>query len=183
MSNSARWQQAYDRGEVTEILMAEIDHPLGMGFFYNGEGVLDFADTRYYGWGRLVSIELPSSTGDIEIPEVRYILSGVDQDIVKKLKGSVKGRRALLYDALLDRHYRVVERNLLSESQLDYQRFRIDHDSGTATITIVANGGFYRLRNRSAAKLSPEQQKIRYPLDTGFDEMHLQGNALTWRMA
>ena len=183
MTASARWQAAYNRGEVIEILMAELDHPLGMGFFYDGAGDIDYNGVTYHGWGKLVSIELPASTGDIEIPEVRYILSGVDPAVVERLDGSVKGRLATMYGALLDRHYRVVERELVSEAQLDYQRFTIDKD-GKATVTIVANGGFYRLRNRSAAKLSPEQQKAKFPDDTGYDEIHLQEDlSLSWRAA
>lgn len=178
--NSARWQAAYDRGDISETVMAEFDHPIGMGYFFDGAGDLDFEGRVYHGWGALVSIELPPSTGDIEIPEVRYILSGVDQAIVERLEGSIKGRKAHLYEALLDRHYRVIERELLSEAQLDTQRFRATKD-GKVTITLTANGGFYRLRNRSAAKWSPEQQKVRFPDDSGFDEMHKQEDlVLQW---
>lgn len=183
MSASARWLEAYDRGEVVEALMAEIDDPLGMGYFFDGTGDLDYNGNVYHGWGTLVAIELPPSTGEIEVPDVVFVLSGVDQDVVDKLSGSIKGRKARLYEALLDRHYRVVERELLSEAQLNYRTFKAG-DDGKCTVTVTASGGFFTLRNRSAAKLSPAQAKAKHPDETGYNEIHLQEDlTLSWRPA
>lgn len=183
MTMSAVRQEAFDQGAVTLVIMAEIDHPEGFGYFWSGLGDLDHDGNVYRGFGSLVSISAVQSSTDVEVVEVRFVLSGVDADLLAGLDDSVKGRSAHLYEALLDDNYRVIERTLLVESTLDYQVYAVGAD-GKATIALVAHAGMYQLLNRSGAKWSPQEARAIYPDETGFDEIHLQEDQPeTWRAA
>lgn len=165
------------------VAMIEIDHPDGMGRFWLHTGVLEFEGNNFYGVGDLGRIEKIVSSTEIEVTETRFVLSGVDPEIVAGLDDSVKGRTGNIYEAELDRNMRVRNRVLLAETELDYQIYAVQAD-GKAEIAIVAHGGLFFLLNRSAAKWSPEEMKARFPGETGFDEVHLQEDMQDdWRAA
>lgn len=170
---SARFAAQLEEGSVRNILMIEIDHPEGMGYFWNGVGVLDYGGHAYQGFGDVAAVsELRSST-EIEIVERRFVCSGVDDTFLAGLDDTVKGRPALIYDALLDENYRVIERELIDTSELDYQVYSVSEE-GKASIALVAHGGLFWLRRRSSAKWAPQEARAIYPDETGFDEIYLQ---------
>ncbi len=181
---SASWREAVWRGEIITVVMAEIDHPEGMVRAWNGIGVLDYGGEEYSGVFPLGSVEPVSADTEIAVTEVTFVLSGVDPGLIEGLDEDVRGRSALLYEAALDRNYRVLERELVVDGVGDYQRFTVDPDRGEASIRFVANAGFHELTRRSAATVSTETQRRRDADDTGFDEVFKQPDiAPVWRAA
>lgn len=177
-------REALRQGAVTIATMVDIDHPTGTKRFWSGLGTLDYGGEEYIGLGALGSVTPIEGDTEIKVAEVNFQLSGVDPDLIEGLTESVKGREAQVYDIWLDDDYRVIYRDLVLEARLDYQRYSVDPDSGTATISLMAVAGFFHLLNRSGAKVSPEEAKAIYPEETGFDEMHKQQDEqLIWRPA
>lgn len=182
---SAPVQAAHRQAAFTSITMAEIDHPTGMGYFWSGLGDFDFGGNTYHGWGELVSVDVSVTTTEIEIVEYSFSLSGVDEDLLAGLDDSVKGRFADIYEAILDDEFRVIERELLTRCKLDFQVYSVAADAkAKATLVVKAHAGLFWLQNRSSAKWSPEEARVAYPDETGFDEMHkVEDQRDTWRPA
>lgn len=170
---SALRKKHRDGGPYTRITMVEFDHPDGVGRFWFGTGVIDFEGNAYHGAAIVGSITSVRTTIEIEIVERTFSVSGVDRDIVAGLSKSVKGRPARIYEALIDEHMRVVERDLVDETQMDTQHYAMQAD-GKCAIGIKAHGGMFFLLNRSAAKWGPEEAKAIWPDESGFDAMHIQ---------
>lgn len=180
---SAVLKAALRRGDIALAAMVEIDHPEGFARFWSGVGNIEHDGETFIGCGRLGRIEAVSESTEIEIAETRFVLSGVDAALVAGLDKSVKGRKGRIYEAVLDSAWRVIHRELLSETALDSQIYTIDKD-GSATIAIVAHAGLFFLRNRSAAKWSPEEARRAFPGETGFDEIHkVEDQTLNWAAA
>ncbi len=163
---------ALRRGELAVVIMAEIESAQGTGYFWSGLGDIDHDGHVYHGYGGLVSISQVATSTDVEVIEVRFVLSGVDADLLRDLDQSVKSHSARLYEAYLDPDYRVIDRALLVVADLDYRVYAVG-DDGKATIALVAQAGFPQLLNRSGAKWSPEEAKAIYPDESGFDEVHI----------
>lgn len=179
---SATFHAMLAQGAVRSILMAEIDHPVRFIRAWNGIGSLDYDGEVYEGMGYVGTITPIQSSVEVSVPEVSFGLSGVDADALEGLQDSVKGRYADVYEALLDEHHRVSERELLFRARLDYQTFKVDPENGKADIVLVGHAGFFHLLNRSAAKSSPEEAKALDSDETGYDEVHLQQDLqLTWK--
>jgi hypothetical protein len=170
---SASVEECFVRGDVKHAIMVEIDHPQGMAYLWSGLGVLEYGGNNYYGFGLLGSISEVASSTEIEIVETSFNISGVQEDFVAGLDDSVKGRIARVYEVFLDDHYRVLDRDLLVEAELDYQVQSTGAD-GKSAISLKAHAGLFFLRKRSAAKCSPEEARALDPDETGFDRIHLQ---------
>lgn len=180
---SAEIEACFARGEVKFVVMIEIDHPQGTGRFVTGLGVIEYGGENYYGFGTLGSISQVVSSTETEIVEVSFNVSGVDPDFIAGLDESVKGRMGYVYEAFLDRHGRVIDRELLMEATLDYQVDSVD-ENGKSAISIKAHGGLFFLRKRSAAKCSPEEARALDDDETGFDRIHIQEDVVAvWRVA
>jgi hypothetical protein len=174
-------EAALDRGEVFQCLLVEIEHPDGTGYFWSGTGMLEYGGNTYAGAGALGSVSEIVSSTETEVTEYSFNLAGVDPDIVEDLDDTVKGRAGRVYEAFLDRHFRVVETDLLVEAALDYQVFGVD-EQGKTSIAIKAHGGLFFLGKRSAAKISPEEARALDPDETGFDRVHQQEDIVaTWK--
>jgi hypothetical protein len=169
----ARRQSLLRSGAVRVVVMADIDHPETYIRAWNGVGIISWAGEDYYGFGLLGSITPVRSTDGIEVIEVRFGLSGVDRDLLGDLHASVKGREAILHEAWLDRHYRIVYRRRLVKARLDRPEYAVAAD-GKVDYAMIGHAGMYQLLATSSAKVSPEEAKALHPDETGYDEIHLQ---------
>ncbi|MGE0575388.1 MAG: hypothetical protein AB7F22_10655 [Reyranella sp.] len=177
----AEYRAGLRRAGLNAIVMADIDHPDGMLRVWSGIGMLDYDGYTYSGLGELGSIEGMKSDVEIEVPKVTLGLSGVDPALIAGLSDSVKNRTADIWEAWIDRHYRVRHRRGPWSVRLDYQRYALGED-GKATIFLVGYGGMFHLLKRSNARWTPEEAHQQYPDEVGFDEMHLQEDSqLVWK--
>lgn len=181
------------RGDVTDVTLVKIeaageDDDL---YLWSGVGLLD-ADLgdgvqTFYGFGRLGSVALAADDVEVQVTENVFTLSGVDEEYRDLLETSVKGRKAWVWKAFLDRGYAVRFTQLLSESELDQPTLRAE-PNGTIAVTVAALGGFYFLDRQSAAVWDVEDQRdmltgleLDPDSDTGFDRMAgLKNKQLAW---
>lgn len=163
------------------IGLAEIGHPSGTFRGWTGIGPLTYDGYTWTGMGVLGRVTPLKRTSALEIQDIVFELSGVDSDALARLSGSVKGYVGKLWLACLDPNERVIaDPYLLCESELDVQDFEAAED-GTCTIRITGHTGFYSFERELNEVWSPENQRKRFPGDTGLDMLpELENQDLGW---
>lgn len=151
------------------ILLAQIEHPSGTSRFFTGIGRKTWNGYTWVGSGSLGSVSPLKQSSEIATQDIVFRLSGVDADLVAKLNEDVRNRSGFAWLACLDSRGKIVsEPYKMIDSELDTQGITFE-DDGTATIEIVAHAGFYSLNRGIEEVWSTENQRLRYPTDTGMD--------------
>jgi len=179
--------QVLREGNSPEVLLVKVEHPDGAVYLWDGLGLLDHDEKVWKGVGRLGSVQIAPSDTEVQVTDVVFTLSGIDEEFVSYLDQTVKGNRAWVWKAFLGADYRVRFQELLSESELDQPTFAIE-PNGQATMRIASNGGFYFLERQSSAVWDVEEQRnylisigLNPDTDTGFDLMsELKNTQINW---
>lgn len=164
--------QAALRARRPLLLMAAIDHPDGMVYVHTGIGTISYNGQNWIGVGIFGEVGPVVISTETVIQEVTFTLSGVEDEdeSLQFLNANVRNRLATVWLACLDEAGQVVRDPFqIMEAQMDYQTFDANEESGEVTIQIVARAGFYTLERAIDESWSPEDQKARYPADTGLD--------------
>lgn len=172
---------AYIKRRAPLVLIASIEHPDGNAYFWSGAGTLVWNGFSWTGAGKLGTISPIKHTSQIAIQEIQFTLVGADPDIVQQLSDDVRNKSGQAWLACLDERGNVVPDPIqIVDAQLDYQSERIE-DDGTATVQITARTGFYTLERALNDVWSAEDQRKRYPTDSGLDLIsQLQNQELIW---
>jgi hypothetical protein len=161
-------------------LLVDIDHPDGRARFWSGIGILHYGGYSWTGAGLLGGITPVRRTSDLSVQEVMLSLSGVPPESATWLTANVRNREAAAWLACVVDDVVVPDPIELLDMRLDYQTFTVD-DDGVATISLSAQSGFYTLSRAMRDVWSEQDQKTRYPTDTGFDLLPtLQNQEVKW---
>jgi hypothetical protein len=162
-------------------LLAVIDHPDGVVRYWTGVGTLTYQGNDFVGVGRLGSITPVQYGTNLAIQDVTMTLRGLPDDVGTWLSAAVQNRIATAQLAALTPDLRVIADPLdLLEIELDYQSLKIA-DDGTAAISLIGRSGFYTLERAIDEVYSPEDQRRRFPTDTGLDLITaLQQQEIIW---
>lgn len=173
---AAAMRDNYPRG-----LFVAIEHPDGTAYFTTGVGSRTWNGHTWQGTGKLGTITPIKHTTEIAIQDIKFVLSGVDTDIVNDLSDDVRNLNGSVWLYCLNYDDTVIpDPYQLIDSSLDYQTFTVDAN-GTCTIEITAHSGFYTLSRAIQEAWTPENQKATYPTDTGLDMVPLlQNQNLQW---
>lgn len=191
MSTDPTLPQALRSGELTEIILVKIEHPDDDVFLWNGLGNLE-ADVgdgvqTFKGLGRLGNLSIGPSDAEVQVTDVVFTLSGIDEEHLSYLDATVKGLQAKAWKGFLGADFKVRFIELIAECALDQPSFATD-PNGQSTMTVTANGGFYFLDVQSSSVWDVEEQKNFLvslgedpDSDTGFDLMsELKNLQITW---
>jgi hypothetical protein len=180
--------QALREGNSSEVLLVKIEHPDGDVYLWDGLGVLDYDGHEWQGVSRLGAVQIAPSDTEVQVTDITFTLSGIDEEFVSYLDQTVKGLTAYVWKAFLGPDYRVRFTELLAECALDQPTF-LPEPNGKQTMRIVCNGGFYFLENQSHAYWSTEDQRnyltslgLDPDSDTGFNLMDskLKNTQINW---
>lgn len=162
-------------------LLAEIDHPDGLVRYWTGLGILEYNGDEFTGIGKLGNITPVNYSSDISIQELSFIVTGVPPDVGTWISAEIRNRSALAWLAALDGSGRVIADPLrIVDAVLDYQTLQVD-DNGTGTLTLKGRSGFYTLERALDEVYSSEDQRRRYPNDSGCDMISdLQQQDVIW---
>lgn len=162
------------KGGAPRALIVEIEHPDGIGRFWSSIGTLAWNGETWAGTGVMGSVSPVTQTSDLSIQEMSFALSGVDPEVVSQLSDTVRNLSGRAWLACLNDRGGVVRNPYeLIDAVLDYQTFEVADDGSGAQIKIIARSGFYTLERAIDECWSPEDQKVRYPGDTGLDMLPL----------
>lgn len=164
-----------------KVPMIYVDHPSGMFRAWGGVGTLDYNGFPWTGAGKLISIAPVKATTDLQIQELKFTLEGVAQDMLALLEENVRNRIGTASLACLDDAGQIIRDPWqMVECELDYQEFDAD-DDGTCKVSVIGRAGLYTLDRPLDEVMSPENQKLTYPDDTGFDLLPaLQNKKTAW---
>lgn len=170
-------------GGNPRVILCKIEHPSGDFYGWSGIGPLSYDGQTWTGLGVLGEIAPVKSTSDLAIQDVQFKLSGVSPEALGLIQGSVKGKIGTVWLACLDQGEHIVaDPYQLIECELDVQDFEAQED-GTVMLTITGHSGFYTMERALNEVLSPENQKLRFPSDTGLDLLPvLQNQDIAWTL-
>lgn len=163
-------------------LFAAIEHPNGTGYFCTGVGSRPWNGHTWTGSGSLGKITPIKNSSEIAIEDITFSMSGVDAAIVAGMNDNVRNRNGSVWLACFSENDQVIaDPILIVDAELDYQVATFQSD-GTATVEIIAHAGFYKLDSGVEEAWTPENQKLRYPTDTGLDMVPaMQKQDLQWK--
>lgn len=166
---------------VPLALLAEIDHPDGLVHYWTGLGTLEYNGDSFTGIGKLGGVTPVNYSSDVSIQELSFILTGVPPDVATWISAEIRNRSALVWLATLDTSGRVIADPLqIVDAILDYQTLQVD-ENGSGTLTLKARSGFYTLERAIDEVYSSEDQRRRYPNDSGCDMISdLQQQDVIW---
>ncbi len=167
------------------FLLFYCDHPSGVTRAWSRTGVLRHDGFDWVGYGILGRISGATRSTDLAINEVTFELRGVPPTAVSSLYGLVKNRVAqVTRGAISKRGETIVDNEPMIDALLDFQTLSTDPASGTATIKLVGQQGFYTLDRAQDIAFSDQQQVSEYPDDTGLSLLHtLVNRDSNWRAA
>lgn len=166
-----------------KVPMIQVDHPSGMFRAWAGIGTLDYNGYPWTGAGNLISVAPVKATTDLQIQELKFTLSGVSQEMLALLEENVRNRIGTAWLACTDTRGQIIRSPWeMAECELDYQEFDAD-DDGTCKVSVIGRAGLYTLDRPLDEVMSPENQKLTYPDDTGFDLLPaLQNKKTAWTL-
>ena len=165
-------------------VLAQVDHPLGMLYYWTGLGPLSWNGQTWQGVGLLASIEAAQRSTSLAIQEIKMTLSGLPADQASLISSQVRMRTARAWLAVLTPEMRVVaDPILLFEATMDYQTLSIA-ENGTASVAVIAQAGFWTLERAVDVSWSNEEQQRAYAGDTGMDRIPgLVDRELAWTIS
>lgn len=171
------------RSGRAKVPMIQVDHPSGIFRAWAGVGTLDYNGVSWTGAGNLISIDPIKATTDLQIQELKFSVSGVSSEMLAMLEENVRNRIGGAWLACLDDRGQIIRDPWqMLECELDYQVFDAD-DDGTCKISVIGRAGLYTLDRPIDEVMSPENQKLTYPDDTGFDLLPaLQNKKTAWTL-
>lgn len=165
------------------VPLIQVDHPNGMFRAWAGVGTLEYNGYEWTGAGSLISVAPVKATTDLQIQELKFTLSGVSTEMLALLDENVRNRIGTASLACLDERGQIIRDPWdMLECELDYQEFDAD-DDGTCKVSVIGRAGLYTLDRPLDEVMSPENHKLTYPDDTGFDLLPtLQNKKTSWTL-
>lgn len=163
------------------VPLIQVDHPNGMFRAWAGVAPLEYNGYQWTGAGNLISVAPVKATTDLQIQELKFTLSGVSTEMLALLEENVRNRIGTAALACLDERGQIIRHPWeMLECELDYQEFDAD-DDGTCKVSVIGRAGLYTLDRPLDEVMSPENHKLTYPEDTGFDLLPtLQNKKTAW---
>ncbi|TAK50233.1 MAG: hypothetical protein EPO23_03235 [Xanthobacteraceae bacterium] len=165
---------------ATPVLLAEIGHPDGTGYFWTGVGEIAWNGHTFTGAGALGSVAPITFSTELALRDITFGVRGVAPDDAARLGSEVTGLAANVWLASLEDGRIVGEPAQVVASTLDYQALETT-DDGAVSLAVIGKGGFYTLERALDEVWSATSQKRIYPDDTGLDLIEtLQNKELQW---
>lgn len=168
-ATTTAFNNAAAAGDVRPILLFEGLFDTGAVRFFTGIGQLSWSARTWYGSGSLIGFEPVEETNRTESSGIRITLNGIDGSIVSlALSEAYQGRKVNVYLALLNSSNAVIaDPDTLFAGRADVMT--ISDGGDTCTISLSAENRLVDLQRPRTRRYEPEDQKLYYPSDLGFD--------------
>jgi hypothetical protein len=179
---SAALARAIARGDAPAVLFY-CDHPTRQVYAHTRTGIIRFDNKNWYGFWKLGRITGATRSVNLSINEITFELRGVPSDAVAGLSGRVRNRVARAWFAAVGPGGRLtVDDEPTIDARLDYQRLSVDPSSGTASVRLTAQQGFWSMDRAQDLAWSNEQQRAEFPADCGLALVHqFENRESNWR--
>lgn len=166
---------------ITPIILVQAFFDSETLRFWNGYGQLSYNSNMYTGAGHLIGISKIDETTLLEARGVNISLSGIPSSLLSvALSEEYQGRKVTIDWALLDS-----SDNIISDPYRFFSGkadvITIKDGADTATLSLAAENDLIVLKRINERRRTPEDQKIKHPGDTFFDNVvALQSKAIRW---
>ena len=182
-SLSTQMQAVATAGVVRPFLLIDLDFdaPTGTVRLWTGHGDITFNSNTYVGAGDVVSIDDFSESIDLEEAGITLNLTGLNPTVVAYARDEdYQGRTASVRFGALDG-----SGNIISDPVIVFQGFMdsmsITDAGESANISLAIESKMILLDRPKIRRYTPEDQKIDYPNDKGFDFVPgMQEAEITW---
>lgn len=150
---------------------------------WTGLGELQWDGRVWTGAGKLLAVSPITESGALTAIGFRVALSGELQQFISLALGQSRhGLPGRVWFALFDDESRlIVEPYLAFAGRLDAPTIDDPGGEGACTISVAYESRLIDLRRARARRYTPEDQRIDYPTDRGFDFVaSLQDTKLPW---
>lgn len=150
--------------------------------FFNGAGSITVLSKTWTGSGSFLMISDIVETASLTAEGMQFTLTGLSSSLLSiALTEDYQHRPARIYVGATD-----VDGAVIADPFLAFEGFMdqmmISDDGATATITLTVEGRLISLTRANLANWTPEQQKLTYATDTGFDGVAaLQDQEIIWK--
>lgn len=174
-----KMREAMLRG-AAPVLLAEIGHPDGTGYFWTGVGEIEWNGHTWTGAGSLGNVSPITFSTELSVRDITFGVRGVSSDDAARLGSEVIGLVGNVWLACVDGGKIVGTPAQVIESTLDYQALDVSEE-GAVTLAVIGKGGFYTLERALNEVWSSTSQKRIYASDTGLDLIEtLRDKELQW---
>lgn len=181
--------RALTAGMVTEvtgvlirpIVLIKFEFDSGELNLWSGVGTLSWNGDTYTGGGNALSVGRIRETQDVIANSVDFTISGISSSIISTaLSEDYQGRAVTMWYGAFDSSKAVIADPIkIFAGIMDVMT--ISESGGTSIITVTAESQLRSLRQPSARKWTPADQKVLYPTDKGFDEVdQIQDDPIRW---
>ena len=162
-------------------LLAQIDHPLGVRYFWTGIGELEYNGVTWTGLGTLGKIAPIKYSTELAIQELQFEVSGIPLEDSEWLSNDIRNRVAYAWLAAIGIDGQIVrDPKQIVSAELDYPKYQAS-DDGSVNIQLIARSGFYSLERALDEVHSAEDQRRLYSGDSGCDLIpKLQQQQVIW---
>ena len=184
---TAAHRRAIAEGNYFIAYLLELDDPKAPVAVWTGVGSLDHGGKTYLGAGELLDIEITELSFEIQLQQIRILVSGAAQHEAELIANNdVKGMAGRLFLAFVDENRRVIG-NLINVQTFEAENLVTELSDNIATLTIEGRSGVGNLVFPTRIVWTPESQnRFLKDLnqdtdDTGFDAVFSVLNASpTW---
>lgn len=138
---------------------------------WTGLGNLAYGGKNYLGVGNILSMSSIKETKQVEAPAMTVTLSGLDESIIAiAMNENYPDRPAYIYLGAFDDNWQVITSPYLAfEGRMD--TMPIEESDDTATVTLTIENVLIDLTKSNVWNYTPEDQKLLFSGDTGFDRV------------
>lgn len=175
------FQTEIEASQLRPILLLKAEFDSGNVFMFTGVGTISWGGDDYLGGGNLLSIESIEETNELKAASTRFKVSGVPSSSLSlALSEDYQGRPISCYFGVLNSSGAIIaDPYLVFKGKMDIMEIT---DSGeTSEIIISAENDLIDLRVSRPRYYTPEDQKIDYPSDKGFNFVpNIQDITISW---
>lgn len=176
---STGFQTEIEAAQLSPCWLVKADFTSGTVALWSGIGEITHEGQVYTGAGKLMGISSIKETQNLEAVGVSVTLSGLPSDLISiALNENYRGRSVIIYMGAISTTG-VLYTIQLFGGTMDVME--LSTDGQTASISVQCESDLIRLREPVNKFYTPEDQKVNYPTDKGFDFVPaLQDKEITW---
>ncbi|MEO5331313.1 MAG: hypothetical protein H7839_04765 [Magnetococcus sp. YQC-5] len=166
------WIAEIMRSSNAPVLMVEVHLDDGVGRRTDAWRNIVWGGNIYYATGHFLEVQGISETFDMSIPNVSVQLSGVDQEYIATiLLKQFIDRRIVIRKAFIDYSTNALLGNpvIVFDGRMDEINLNDSPLEGKCVLTLSASSQFADFMRRPGRHTNPNEQRIYFPGDKGFD--------------
>tara|TARA_R110000787_G_scaffold182380_1_gene294368 strand:- start:820 stop:1377 length:558 start_codon:yes stop_codon:yes gene_type:complete len=154
--------------EVELFLAIKLSFDSGTIALWTGYGDITFGSQLYTGAGTLLGLSAVQETPEIAAKGVQITLDSIQTSIVAlALTENYQGRKGIVYLGALSSGSVVADPTLIFDGRMDVMS--IEDNGDNCSISLTLESRLIDLERARVRRYTPEDQKVNYPNDKGFD--------------